>query len=88
MRLKSRFSWEKNAPTIDDRIEAAKTAKEAGYTVWVRIDPARAWTPIKLIALIYYVDMYSRIMTRQKPRLNISELIYIDPPSQAPEQTL
>ncbi|MEM0096662.1 MAG: radical SAM protein [Candidatus Bathyarchaeia archaeon] len=31
--------WERNAPAIDDRIEAAKLAKESGYTVWIRIDP-------------------------------------------------
>lgn len=31
--------WEASAPSVDDRIEAAKLVKEAGYTVWIRIDP-------------------------------------------------
>jgi len=31
--------WETNAPSIDDRIEAAKLVKESGYIVWIRIDP-------------------------------------------------
>jgi len=31
--------WERNAPKIDDRIEAARLAKESGYIVWIRIDP-------------------------------------------------
>jgi spore photoproduct lyase len=31
--------WERNAPAVDDRIEAAKLVKEAGYVVWIRIDP-------------------------------------------------
>jgi spore photoproduct lyase len=31
--------WERNAPAVDDRIEAAKLVKEAGYEVWIRIDP-------------------------------------------------
>jgi spore photoproduct lyase len=31
--------WEANAPSVDDRIEAAKLVREAGYTVWIRIDP-------------------------------------------------
>jgi three-Cys-motif partner protein len=40
---------------------------------------ARKWTPIKLILLMYYMDMYSKIMFRRKDELKISELIYIDP---------
>lgn len=31
--------WESNAPEVNDRIEAAKLVKEAGYVVWIRIDP-------------------------------------------------
>jgi three-Cys-motif partner protein len=40
---------------------------------------AHKWTPIKLILLMYYVDMYSKIMSHHKGALKISELIYIDP---------
>jgi len=31
--------WESSAPAVDDRIEAASLVKEAGYAVWIRIDP-------------------------------------------------
>jgi len=40
---------------------------------------AHKWTPIKLILLMYYVDMYSKIMLRHKDTLKISEVIYVDP---------
>ena len=31
--------WESAAPKVEDRIEAARLVKEAGYKVWIRIDP-------------------------------------------------
>jgi spore photoproduct lyase len=31
--------WEANAPSVGDRVEAARLVKEAGYVVWIRIDP-------------------------------------------------
>jgi len=31
--------WETAAPHVRDRIEAARLVKEAGYKVWIRIDP-------------------------------------------------
>ncbi|MEM3955285.1 MAG: three-Cys-motif partner protein TcmP [Candidatus Bathyarchaeia archaeon] len=40
---------------------------------------AHTWTAIKLISLLCYVDVYSRIMFKQKRNLNLSEIIYIDP---------
>lgn len=40
---------------------------------------AHKWSPLKLILLIYYMDMYSKIMSTYRNKLNISEIIYIDP---------
>lgn len=40
---------------------------------------AHTWTAIKLISLLCYVDVYSRIMFKRKQILNLSEIIYIDP---------
>jgi len=31
--------WEKGAPSVEDRIQAAKMVQDAGYDVWIRIDP-------------------------------------------------
>jgi three-Cys-motif partner protein len=38
---------------------------------------ARKWTPLKLVVLMCYVDMYSKIMSKRKGQF--AQIIYIDP---------
>ena len=53
--------------------ELSKILPEAYY-------PARKWTPLKLILLMVYVSMYSKIMTSFREKLHFPQKIfYVDP---------
>jgi len=48
--------WEAHAPSVDDRIKAAKLVKETGYTVWIRIDP--------IFPIEKWQDCYGRLLQK------------------------
>jgi len=52
--------------------EISEKYPKSHYSAW-------KWTPLKLICLMYYVDMYSRIMSAKREELGLHQIIYIDP---------
>ncbi len=63
--------WERGAPSVDRRIEAARKLSQAGYEVRIRIDPIVPVPDWK----IYYTNLIEQIFTNFRPeRITLGSL--------------